>query len=107
MASLALVNRDCRQLARSRQFASIQLDYSDSSFALITALTAAGKERSENKGFSVSPSLGACTRRITVATHPGWVSHQHRITLDEDFAALEEAVQEARLEKATSMFFGV
>lgn len=107
LASLALVSRDCRQLARSRQFASIQLDYSDSSFALITALAAERNERSENKGFTVSPSLGACIRRITVATHPGWVSHRHKIALDEDFAALEEAVQTARLEKASGMFFDV
>src|SRR5437016_121963 len=35
LSSLALVNRDCRQLARSRQFAAVHLDYSPSSVALI------------------------------------------------------------------------
>jgi hypothetical protein len=29
LGDLALVNRDCRQLARSRQFSSICFDYSD------------------------------------------------------------------------------
>lgn len=105
LASLALISRDFRQLARSRQFASIQLDYSDASFALITALAVEGQQGAKNEGFTESPSLGACIRRITVATHPGWVSHRHHIALDEDFAALEEAVQTARLEKASERYF--
>src|SRR4051812_1186865 len=34
LAAFALVNTDCRQLARSRQFASVLLDYSDASLGL-------------------------------------------------------------------------
>ena len=60
LASLALVNRDCWQLARSRQFASIQLDYSHSSFGLISQLSREKKQREVNAGLTASPSLGAC-----------------------------------------------
>ena len=38
LGDLALVNSDCRQLARSRQFSSICFDYSDSTLALISLL---------------------------------------------------------------------
>ena len=105
LASLALASRDCRQLARSRQFASVQLDYSDSGQALIVALKEEGLVRANNKGSTLLPSLGACIRRITVATHPGWVSHRHDISLDEDFAALDEKVRNARLALASDFFF--
>ena len=38
LPNLALVNRDCRQLARSRQFASVCLNYSNSTRDLIDLL---------------------------------------------------------------------
>ena len=72
LASLALTCRDCRQPARSRQFASINLDYSGNSLALIKKLVAevAIRRGSYGSSNSISQSLGACIRRITVATHP-------------------------------------
>jgi hypothetical protein len=38
LGNLALVNSDCRQLARSRQFASVRFDYSDATLELISLL---------------------------------------------------------------------
>ena len=68
LSSLALVNRDCRQLARSRQFAAVHLDYSPSSVALIHFLVSETNKRMVNNGSTSLPSLGACIRRMTVAT---------------------------------------
>lgn len=64
LPSLALVNRDCGQLARSHQFANIQLDFSESSLDLIELLLVEDKERVVN-GAAFSPSLGVQVRRIS------------------------------------------
>ena len=69
LARLALVNRDCRQLARSRQFAGVYLDYSHTAEALLSILVFETAERRENNGSTVLPSLGACIRRLTVSTN--------------------------------------
>ena len=71
LAALALVNSDCRQLARSRQFTSILLDYSDQTLEIIGKLQEEAAERSNNGGLTRKPALGPCIRRLTVATHPG------------------------------------
>ena len=68
LSSLALVNRDCCQLARSRQFSAVHLDYSPSSVALVHFLVSETNERMVNNGSTSLPSLGACIRRMTVAT---------------------------------------
>lgn len=68
LATLALVNRECRQLARSRQFAGVHLDYSHSSEALVLLLVSEAVERTVNNGSTSLPSLGVCIRRMTVAT---------------------------------------
>ena len=75
LASLALVNRDFRQWARSRQFASITWGYSQAPFrrGLLEHLLAEMHEREVNQGATLSPSLGACIRSITVATSLRWV----------------------------------
>jgi hypothetical protein len=67
LAALALVNSDCRQLARSRQFADVCLDYSESSEALVRLLVSEAGERRMNNGSTSLPSLGACIRRLTVS----------------------------------------
>lgn len=68
LASLALVNSDCRQLARSRQFASLHFDYSDRTLAIIDKLREEATERSNLGGLTGKPALGPCIRRLTVAT---------------------------------------
>lgn len=68
LASLALVNRDCRQLARSSQFSNIVLDYGNNRKRLLTLLVQESEERrvSTNRGLTPLPYLGACIRRATV-----------------------------------------
>lgn len=100
LASLALVNSDCRQLARSRQFASLHLNYSDHTLAIITKLQEEATERSHHDGLTRKPALGSCIRRLTVATHPGWVTYRHNVELSENFNALPKKEQSMRLTTA-------
>lgn len=69
LPSLALVNRDCRQLARSRQFVSIKLNCSETCLDVVELLRAEGRERDAH-GTTLSPSLGVCTRCIKVTGGP-------------------------------------
>lgn len=106
LASFAFVNSDCRQLARSRLFASVQFDYSDHACDMILSLLKEETERLANYGSTKKPALGACIRRITIATHPGWITYRHNIELSEKFTALPEAVKTERRIAANKMFFG-
>lgn len=105
LADLALVNRDCRQWARSRQFASIKWDYGKETFEMLSLLVAETFERKANQGATLSPSLGACIRRITVAARPEEVTNCHKVSLDESFARLDEEVRNRRLAAAGQTYF--
>jgi hypothetical protein len=107
LGSLALVNRDCRQLARSRQFATIKLDYSDSAIGILGILVNECEERSKNAGRTRVPSIGACVREINFATDPRWITNRHQIELSEEFRNLETGIRTARLDHACDAFFGV
>jgi hypothetical protein len=107
LRNLALVNRDCRQLARSRQFAMIGLDYSDQAISILDFLVGEYEERSKNQGKTMAPSIGACIRKITVATNPRWITHRHKVEPSEWFFALDASVQQERLDQACQAFFGV
>jgi hypothetical protein len=64
LANLALVNSDCRQLARTSQFAEVTFDYSARSKGLFAHLV-------KEAGTPVTkPSISACVRRATFAAHP-------------------------------------
>lgn len=104
LASLALVCRDCRQLARSRQFASIKLDYRHNSKALVNKLMAEGSIRSGSYGGSnnMSQSLGVCIRRITVAIYPHFFKTRDQRKFDE----LPDAQKNKRLDDAKKTFVG-
>jgi F-box domain len=104
LASLAQVNRDCRQLARSRQFASVCLNYSDNSLQLVLHLIKESTERLTNRGLTNLPSLGACIRRLTVATSSGWVGFRHNLQLEE-LQTLTPEVKRSKMDKASAMFF--
>ena len=106
LASLALVNSDCRQLARSRQFASLHFDYSDRTLAIIDKLQGEATERLNNAGLTSKLALGPCIRRLTVATHPGWVHLRHNVELSGEFNALPKSVRSKRLTAACDAFFG-
>lgn len=79
LPSLAPVNRDCRQLARSRQFARIPIHFrskpSGSCVDLMKLLRAEDREREANHGATLSPSLGVCIRCICVLDDGRWLDH--------------------------------
>lgn len=106
LAALASVNTDCRQLARSRQFASIQLNYSNSSVSIAKKLMGEAVERGTNGGLTRSPSLGACVRRITIATTPGCVNSRHGLAF-QSLEELDETERNKRLKAASCAFFDV
>ncbi|KAK7177344.1 hypothetical protein PSPO01_16608 [Paraphaeosphaeria sporulosa] len=106
LRNLALVNCDCRQLARSRQFATIELDYSDRALGILDVLIREYEGRLKNNGKTMTPSLGACVREITVATKPEWITQRHKVESSEDFLALDAGVRQERLGQAYKAFFG-
>ncbi|KAI1320326.1 hypothetical protein F5Y16DRAFT_84573 [Xylariaceae sp. FL0255] len=67
LASLALVNSACRQLARSHQYSAIALTLNHKTLGPLSVLQkeAAQLYRSSN-GMTNTPSLGACVRRLYV-----------------------------------------
>ena len=105
LASLALVNRDCLQWARSRRFASVQLTYSNGSLDLIRhLLNEASGHPAATSSTTPMPKLGLCIRRITVATNPAWVAVRHGVELRETELSEEERTK--RMVDASSAFFG-
>ncbi|KAL7893195.1 hypothetical protein HDV63DRAFT_387573 [Trichoderma sp. SZMC 28014] len=71
LASLALVNSDCRYLARSCQFAEIHFDYSSQSQQLLMHLAEEAR-RGTNSTTRTCP-IGICVRRVTFASRPEFV----------------------------------
>ena len=121
LKSLALVDRNCRQLARyhflvshplncinipvvvltndrSVQFCTVTLDYSVQKHSLIAALDEEARERSVNNGCLPQPSIGACVRRLIVATEPGHFKEAHNIA---------EPCDTEDLRKIWNEYFGV
>jgi hypothetical protein len=83
LAKFALVNWDCCQIARSRQFATVVLDYSTSAFALLSALLQEALQRANNDNRKTKlPAIGACIRYLKIATDRAWVEHRHSLDLD-------------------------
>ncbi|KAL8724594.1 MAG: hypothetical protein Q9181_006759 [Wetmoreana brouardii] len=107
LASLALVSRDCLQLARSRQFASIRLDYSISSSELVNRLILEGYEFSVMGTDTSIPRLGVCIRHITVTTDSDWVRIRHGLSRrgwDLEGPPANEST--SRMVAASKAFFG-
>ncbi|RSL50082.1 hypothetical protein CEP54_012121 [Fusarium duplospermum] len=59
VANLALVNSDCRQLARSSQFADVTFDYSQRSRGLFAHMALQAVSN------STGPSIATCVRKVT------------------------------------------
>ncbi|ORY17776.1 hypothetical protein BCR34DRAFT_554808 [Clohesyomyces aquaticus] len=66
LASLALVNSDCRQLARSCQFRTVKLDTSPRAQDILGVLQRETIERRRNRGHASSPAISACIRRAII-----------------------------------------
>ena len=105
LAQVALVNRDFQQLARSRQFASVRLDYSDATLELVEKLVAEERERPANSEALQSRSIGPCIRRVAVATNPEWIVRRHDLKL-EDLEHLPYLREDRRMKDASAAFFG-
>ncbi|KAI8959484.1 hypothetical protein F5Y11DRAFT_302013 [Daldinia sp. FL1419] len=78
LASLAQVNSDCRQLARSAQFAEIDINYANSrARELVSKLDQEriSRQNNDNNGNKQGPTIGACIRRITTASYPDFIIH--------------------------------
>ncbi|MCJ1232178.1 hypothetical protein MMC14_000127 [Varicellaria rhodocarpa] len=106
LASLALVNHDCRQLARSRQFVSITLDYRPESLRLVEKLFSEYEERLENNGLITQPSLGACIRHITVSADCQWFFSYHKLKDRKFLSCNYQGMLKSELEEAHRAYFG-
>ncbi|RKF56323.1 hypothetical protein OnM2_082023 [Erysiphe neolycopersici] len=72
LETLAYVNSDCRQLARSYQFRSVKFDGGCSLEGLLRLLQREAIERGQNRGRTRTPSLGACIRRVVTNNDGYW-----------------------------------
>ncbi|KAM0344793.1 hypothetical protein ACHAPU_007168 [Fusarium lateritium] len=86
LASLALVNNDCRQLARCYQFAEVDLDYSPQVRQLISRLA------QESRAQSQKPSIAPCIRRVTFASRTQYLAQEHRQLYESIFGQGAESV---------------
>ncbi|RTE69085.1 hypothetical protein BHE90_016540 [Fusarium euwallaceae] len=72
LASLALVNSDCRQLARCCQFAEVHFDYSHQAQQFVVELARGALTEAQQ------PTIAACIRRVVFASRPQYVAQHHR-----------------------------
>ncbi|KAL7624777.1 hypothetical protein AAE478_006349 [Parahypoxylon ruwenzoriense] len=79
LASLALVNSDCRQLARSSQFAEVCFNYSPWSQDLVRKLASELSDRIHDRP---RPSISVCVRRFTMASNADWLAEYNRQLYD-------------------------
>ncbi len=99
LASLALVNSTCRQLARSCQFNNLHLDYGSTALEVLAMLQKEAVQRyRSSEGMTVSPSLGACVRQLKVDSAEYWPRLQSLLPPDFHSAAEqdEREVERAR-----------
>ncbi|KAI4185013.1 MAG: hypothetical protein L6R41_004385 [Letrouitia leprolyta] len=105
LASLALVNYDCQQLARSHQFATTRLDYSDRSIQIINQLQAEVSERSQSDGVTKALPLGPYIRRLVIRTEPMFIKQRHGIDMDDEYQVLTDGQRERRQLAASYFYF--
>jgi F-box domain len=80
LAALALVNSDCRQLARSEQFKSVHLDFSCKASSLAASLSAQGTPR--RPAALPGICLGPAVRRLLVATNQKCLADRYNLNSD-------------------------
>jgi F-box associated protein len=103
LANFALLNRDCRQLARSRQFTRVRFDYSLRSLDLLRILIQEAFDRPQKNGLTASPSLGACIRYVKVGILGEHVKARHGVSLEWSFLDRDE--RERMLIEANDSFY--
>ena len=75
--NLALMNKDCREIARSLQFASVFLDFSAASWELMRELIQGAVPT--DHGRSESLALGKFIRSLTIATSEEWTLQWYKL----------------------------
>ncbi|KAI8952008.1 hypothetical protein F4801DRAFT_542488 [Xylaria longipes] len=99
LASLALVNSTCRQLARSCQFNYLHLDYSSTALEVLAMLQGEALQRHcSSDRMTVSPSLGACVRQLKVNSENYWSRYQSM--LPPDFISAPAQQDDKEVERA-------
>lgn len=101
LASLALVDRDCNQLARSIQFTDVKLDYSDRALEFLHTLC------KNMESPQTSNTINSCVRRLTVSTNAVMASCREGTDL-EDLIALSVEDRRCRIlqaEEAEMMYY--
>ncbi|KAI5862257.1 hypothetical protein GGS23DRAFT_597868 [Durotheca rogersii] len=96
LGALALASSDCRQLARSRQFAAVRFDYSpwaqELARALADELAARVRDRDRGgPGAAPRPAIGACVRSFVMASTPNWLAAHNRPLFDSVWGTAAEA----------------
>ena len=89
-----MVNWDCRQLARSRQFASVTINDSPAKAPLLLCVAKEACYRFNGNSYTANPSLGVCIRRLTFASSPrpyNWF--EERMRLDQEERQRREAAE--------------
>lgn len=104
LAQLALVNSDCRQFARTRQFEHLHCDHSK--VKLLEVLAEEADQRSRFGGSTELPALGPCVRRLTIATSPSLFSHVYRWTFSPDGESFDQDETDRRMQAAAEFHFG-
>ncbi len=79
LRSLALVNSDCRQLARSCQFSTVRFDYSHYACRLLGHLAEEAQSRDRQSRVGHRGTIGACIRRIEVETDIHCIEDRHKL----------------------------
>ena len=104
LAAFSHVNSDCLQLVRSLRYANVRFDFSRRSLSILALLFDEAKQRNRNNGLAKRPALGACIRRLTIATCPGSFKIVNRLT-ESDRESLNDEQLEERMKKACELYF--
>ncbi|KAJ2896633.1 hypothetical protein MKZ38_005391 [Zalerion maritima] len=80
LANLAQTNSRCNLLAKSAQFCTIHLTYSDNTIELLTFIAESTLHQQEQRrqGHHPDPTLGAFVREIVVRTNPDHIASRHK-----------------------------
>ncbi|EME80787.1 uncharacterized protein MYCFIDRAFT_165651, partial [Pseudocercospora fijiensis CIRAD86] len=87
LANFAQVNIECRQLARTAQFAEVAFDYSARARRLVAQLNKELVDRKGGNSEEKKPNIGACIRRVTYASSRYAVAMRHRNLYNEVFGS--------------------
>ncbi|KAI4272860.1 MAG: hypothetical protein L6R38_006498 [Xanthoria sp. 2 TBL-2021] len=104
--NLALMNKDCWQIARSLQFASVLLNFSTQSWELLRQLGRESVERANpaDSGRTNKLELGQYIRCLTVTTSNEWLSHWYEIKPSDRFGALPQTERSRQLQTSKEYF---